>query len=209
MLRLIVAILLAVFTLTNSWYACANQSGDDTGALSSPVIPGPPPSATPSPATHLHSQQTLVISLPQVFSGCWKGDVLNVDSLRTLNGSGFAAVWEPKTFEVCFVRRGRGRWLLTYSSWRLATAVPAFLFQPISDSLRLLSGNRADTIVLESTIKFRDIVSVKDETATIVLHPDGSVMHARGAVTAGRNGIPWVASTWHTDFHLTGEGPGN
>jgi hypothetical protein len=70
MLRLIVAILLGVFTLTNSWYALANQSGDDTGAHSSPVIPGPPPSATASPATHLRSQQTLVISLPQVLSGC-------------------------------------------------------------------------------------------------------------------------------------------
>jgi len=145
-------------------------------------------------------KQVVELPLAEMFGGCWKGEVLKVDSMRTLNGWPPLGFWHPKSFTMCFERRGSGRWEVSYSSARLETA-PSPYFQQVSQSLRVLSGGDEDSLVVESRIRFRDSWSVKDETMTIHLHaapPDA--LRAQAMVLVEMNGAPWMEASWHTDF---------
>ncbi len=190
-------ILWGVFLVGETCIASADKT-DAVTEQPSPTAPRPSPSVNAG-SPH-RSRQILEISIPETFRGCWQGEVLHVDSLRGLNGWPSLAFWHPKSFELCFVQRGRDRWELTYSAAQLDTA-PSPDLQQVSDSFRVLPGSTADSIVVESKMRFRDTLSVKDETTTIKLRVADKVMKSQAVVIADLNGTPWMESTWHTDFH--------
>lgn len=162
-----------------------------------PVAPSFQGKALPSlPPSH----QLLEIRIPATFRGCWKGEVLRLDSVRMLKPEMRRVIWLPKSFEMCFVERGHDKWELTYSSFQLETA-PSPFFQPVSDSLRVMAGKTRDAIVVESRTRFRNLIAVRDETTTITLSPRGrDLLKADAELMAYDNGAPFVQSSWHTDF---------
>src|SRR5262249_326800 len=116
------------------------------GAAAADVFP-PQNAAPPSDIERralTPANQVLEIPLTEVFRGCWRGQVDEVDSKQMLRGwrPAFLVYWIPKAYEVCLLRRGLEPWVLTWSESKLGPHWP--WIQESADSLRVIRGTRDD-----------------------------------------------------------------
>ena len=178
--------------------AAATYAGDVIH--SQQPAPAPGGEATPSAQPPIApGSQLLEIPVPEVFRGCWQGTVTTLDSRTRLSSWLPLSVWLPKSYKMCFVKRGADRWQLTYSSSRADTgSLPVVQW---AQALRVIRIAGPDLLYVEAKLRLIDGSIIKDETSTIRLRIEaGGTMHAEAAVIIDWDGSPWMAVTWHTVF---------
>jgi hypothetical protein len=82
-----------------------NPSGSSRKAAQSPAKLQSVPETGSIPLDE--NQSTREIPLPEVFQGCWQGQVTHLDSLRALSGQP-PGLWITKTYHLCYRRVAQG-----------------------------------------------------------------------------------------------------
>jgi hypothetical protein len=184
-----------------------------------PVMPGqgntreiPPPA--PAPVLPLPGQ-TREIPLPEVFRGCWTGQVADVDSIQPLRYGTGRPVWLTKSYTLCYKQVGNSdRWHLTFAESSVSDP------SEVSDqrqSIKVKSISGPDRAELTAFLHFRaaqgDILGlltgatqVVDELTTLdcTIAPDHSVMSVNASVFVEDNNAPTFRVIWHTRFLRSG-----
>ena len=187
-----------------------------------PVMPGqgntreiPPPPA-PAPIAP-QPGQTREIPLPEVFRGCWTGQVADVDSIQPLRYGTGRPVWLTKSYTLCYKQVGNSdRWHLTFAESSVSDT------SEVSDqrqSIKVRSVSGPDRAELTAFLHFRaaqgDVLGlltgatlVVDELTTLdcTIAPDHGVMSVSARVFVEDNNAPTFRVIWHTRFLRRGAG---
>ena len=162
-----------------------------------PVMPG-------GPGSNMRE-----IPLPEIFRGCWAGEVAAVDSMTPLTPEAVHVRWLTKLYKLCYKQVGAGdRWHLTFAETSVAQR------SMVSDQRQSVSvksvagGDRAE---LTAYLHFRapqvnlfdlpsGVVNTLDELTQLhcTVTPDHSAMDVQAEVFVENNGESWVKMTWHT-----------
>jgi hypothetical protein len=167
----------------------------------------PPAEAPPSPM-----EETQPI-LPDIFRGCWRGEVDNLDAILPMPGGARLGTWTPKTYRICYQRYGSEPYQLTFNE--TAVAPDSRIVSP-AGTMRLLSSHGSTAMMLGS-LHFEEYFPVQasffgfanpgpgtfpvDETTKLrcIVAPDG--MHVWATVDGNREGVPWFRAYWHALFY--------
>ena len=170
--------------------------------------PQPPDAIGVSPPASMEQTQPI---LPDMFHGCWRGEVDSLDAITRLPGAAKLGTWTPKTYRICYKRYGNGPYQLTLTETRVA---PDNRIVSPTSTMRLLSSQGNSAMMLGSlhfdeyfpaTAGFFGFGNPEtfpvDETTKLrcIVAPDG--MHAWATVTGARDGAPWFRAYWHALFY--------
>jgi hypothetical protein len=151
------------------------------------------------------------IPLPEVFRGCWTGDVPQVDSITPLSPDAGQLIWLTKRYVLCYKQAGyNGRWKLTFAEGSVEDA------GQVSDqrqTIRVKSVSGPDRAEIIAFLHFRapqlngfgtstGAVNVLDELTHLHCDviPDEDVMNVRATVFVESNGEPYANIVWHAQF---------
>lgn len=193
--------------------------------------PAAPP-APPAPLTHQPSEtipanpvlpgpqgNTRELPLPEVFRGCWSGDVAQVDSIEPLSPDARQIIWLTKSYTLCYKQIGYGaRWHLTFAEGSVANR------GEVSDQRQMIkvkSVSGTDRAQLTAYLHFRapvvnvfgaptGIINTLDELTDLdclVMSADG-VMDVRAAVFVENDDRPYARIIWHARLRRTVAGGG-
>ncbi len=172
-----------------------------------PPRAAPPPSYTPVPAVPvapLTSQSTPV--LPEVFRGCWQGEVSNLDWIRREPGGRKVGFWTPKTYRLCYKRVGTGPFKLTFTETGVAPSEKIINARghvvPISTDGRAFATMRA-RLHFDEYSAGRDPAAATfavDETTNLNCRINGQQMMVSADVYGTRDGVPWFRAHWRAEF---------
>lgn len=189
-----------------------SQQKPVTPAPAEPAAQMPHPEFIPQPLNPGQlGSNTREIPLPQVFRGCWFGQVSAVDSIRPLSPAAGHIRWLTKTYTLCYRQKGySGPWELTFAEGSVADS------SIVSDErqvMRVKSVEGPDRVVLLSYLHFRapqvtpfgmptGIVNTLDELTHLhcAVNADHTAMEVRANVFIENDGKPWVEMTWRTRF---------
>jgi hypothetical protein len=172
-----------------------------------PQAQTPEEAGVPPPAS---MEQTQPI-LPDMFHGCWRGQVDTLDAIVRLPGAAKLGTWTPKTYRICYKRYGSGPYQLTLTETGVA---PDNRIVSPTGTMRLLSSQGNTAMMLGSlhfdeyfpaTVGFFGFGNQEtfpvDETTKLrcIVAPDG--MHAWATVNGTRDGAPWFRAYWHALFY--------
>jgi hypothetical protein len=192
-----------------------------------PALPAPPPALTHQPSEALPANpilpgpqgNTRELPLPEVFRGCWSGDVARVDSIEPLNPDARRIIWLTKSYTLCYKQVGYGaRWQLTFAEGSVANR------GEVSDqrqTIKVKSVSGADRALLTAYLHFRapvidmfgrptGMINTLDELTDLdclVMSADG-VMDVRAAVFVENDDRPYARIIWHTRLRRTVAGGG-
>jgi hypothetical protein len=161
--------------------------------------PGPPPPSSP-----LTSQAEP--KLPQIFRGCWEGEVTMVDDLERLPGAHKVGYWTPKTYRLCYQRIGEGPFRLTFSE---TGVVPNEQIKNARGHVDALATDGRAYAKMRSDLRFdedhiepglRGSTFAVDEVAMLDCRISGDAMTVSAGVYGTRDGEPWFKARWHADF---------
>lgn len=152
---------------------------------------------------------TREIPLPEVFRGCWAGEVPVVDSMTPLSPAATHVQWLTKSYTLCYKQIGYGdRWHLTFAESSVAER-SVVSDQRQSISVKSVAG--PDRAELTAYLHFRapqlnpigvptGVVNTLDELTHLhcTVTPDHRAMNVRADVFVENNGESWVQITWHT-----------
>ena len=161
--------------------------------------PGPPPPSSP-----LTSQAEP--KLPQVFRGCWEGEVVTVDDLERLPGAHKVGYWTPKTYRLCYRRIGEGPFHLTFSETGVVPNEQIKNARGHVDALatdgRAYAKMRSDLRFDENHIEpgLRGSTFAVDEVTVLDCRIRDDAMTVTAGVFGTRDGEPWFKARWHADF---------
>ena len=157
---------------------------------------------------------TREIPLPEVFRGCWAGDVAEVDSITPLNPEANHIRWLTKTYTLCYKQAGYGgKWHLTFAEGSVAER------EVVTDqrqAITVKSVEGRDHAELTAYLHFRapqlnpfgmitGMVDTLDELAHLhcVVTPNETAMEVRADVFVEKDGESWATIKWHTEFTRT------
>jgi len=176
----------------------ANRPAPPPRAPIPPAVAPPPP--TEEASTGLATQGQPV--LPAEFRGCWQGTVVGLDSNDQLSDHR-VGYWTPKSYRLCYRRRGSGPFQLTFSRMGVERN------ESISNAhgtVIALSTDGHDYAKMRSRLAFdeysrRDGGSFPvDETTTLDCRINGDQMRVSANVYGTRDGEPWFRARWHAEF---------
>jgi hypothetical protein len=167
----------------------------------------PPVLAAPQGATR-------EIPLPEVFRGCWRGSVAQIDSLVPLDLSAGRTIWLTKSYTLCYKQVGyNGKWRLTFAEGSVADRRQV---RDQRQSIRVKSVSGSDRAELTAYLHFRapvvgmfgsptGLVNTMDELTQLhcYITPDQSTMEVRASVFVENDDRPYANITWHTRFLRT------
>ena len=184
------------------------------------------PHNIPTPAPSASGQSTLEIPpVPREFEGCWEGTVSEPDSWQHLQGPRIAG-WIPTTYSLCFRRTGDGPFTITFHDSKLDTEYATEHGYTISNydaQTEVVSTDGKNQVSLHSVARMdqrgKILMFIPGPTVTIaktsdthcVLVDEGETMNVEasavdtcsGSPSFDCNGLPWIRSTWHAQFHRT------
>jgi hypothetical protein len=157
------------------------------------------------------------IPLPEIFRGCWSGEVAQVDSMIPLTQNALHVQWLSKLYTLCYKQVGAGdRWHLTFAENSVAQR-SMVSDQRQSISVKSVAGR--DRAELTGYLHFRapevnlfgfrsSAVNTLDELSQLhcTVSPDRTAMYVRAEVLVENDDEPWVKITWHTRLLRTGAG---
>lgn len=161
--------------------------------------PGPPPPSSP-----LRSQAEP--KLPQVFHGCWEGEVVMVDDLERLPGAHKVGYWTPKTYRLCYQRIGEGPFHLTFSETGVVPNEqiknPRGHVDALATDGRAYAKMRSDLRFDEDHVEpgLRGSTFAVDEVTMFDCRIRDNAMTVSAGVYGTRDGEPWFKARWHADF---------
>jgi hypothetical protein len=149
------------------------------------------------------------IPLPEIFRGCWAGEVPEVDSMTPLSADAVHVRWLTKLYKLCYKQVGTGdRWHLTFAETSVAQRS---IVSDQRQSVRVKSVAGRDRAELTAYLHFRapqltlfdrpsGVVNTLDELTQLhcAVTPDREAMDVRAEVFVENNGESWVQMTWHT-----------
>jgi hypothetical protein len=170
-----------------------------------PVIPGD------------QGSNTREIPLPEIFKGCWSGEVARVDSMIPLTPNAVHVRWLSKLYMLCYKQVGAGdRWHLTFAETSVAQR-SMVSDQRQSISVKSVAGR--DRAELTGYLHFRapqvnlfglrsSNVNTLDELSQLhcTVSPDRDAMDVYAEVLVENDDEPWVKITWHTQLLRTSAG---
>jgi hypothetical protein len=149
------------------------------------------------------------IPLPEIFRGCWSGEVAAVDSMTPLSSDATHVRWLTKLYKLCYKQIGAGdRWHLTFAETSVAQrSIVSDQRQSVSVK-SVAGGDRAE---LTAYLHFRapqvnlfdlpsGVVNTLDELTQLhcTVTPNHAAMDVEAEVFVENNGESWVQITWHT-----------
>jgi hypothetical protein len=167
------------------------------GTLSKPpIVPGP-------------QGNTREIPLPQVFHGCWAGEVPRVDSIEPLSPDAGHIAWLTKSYTLCYKQTGySGRWQLTFAEGAVSDR------REVSDqrqSIRVKSVSGPEQAQLTAYLHFRapqlnifgqptGSINTLDELTSLdcLVVSGGGAMQVRAQVFVEMDDEPYARIIWHT-----------
>jgi hypothetical protein len=172
------------------------------GTLPKGVVPtpGPPPLSSPPLTSQAEPK------LPQVFRGCWEGEVVMVDDLERLPGAHKVGYWTPKTYRLCYQRIGEGPFHLTFSE---TGVVPNEQIKNARGRVDALATDGRAYAKMRSDLRFdeehiepglRGGTFAVDEVTMLDCRIRDDAMAVRAGVYGTRDGEPWFKARWHADF---------
>jgi hypothetical protein len=176
------------------------------------------PSMPPIPVTpNGQGSNTREIPLPEIFRGCWSGEVAQVDSMIPLTSSAMHVRWLSKLYTLCYKQAGSGdRWRLTFAETSVAQR-SMVSDQRQSISVKSVAGR--DRAELTGYLHFRapqvnlfglpsNTVNTLDELTQLhcTVSPGRDAMDVQAEVFVENDDQPWVRITWHTRLLRTGAG---
>jgi hypothetical protein len=171
------------------------------GAPPRAVVPTPGP---PPPSSLLTAQAEP--KLPQVFRGCWEGEVVIVDDLERLPGAHKVGYWTPKTYRLCYQRLGEGPFHLTFSE---TGVVPNEQIKNAHGHVDALATDGRAYAKMRSDLRFdedhvepglRGSTFAVDEVTMLDCRIRDDAMAVSAGVYGTRDGEPWFKARWHADF---------
>ncbi|HEY2487844.1 MAG TPA: hypothetical protein VGI36_22120 [Candidatus Binataceae bacterium] len=171
------------------------------GAPPEAVVPTP---ASPPPSSPLTSQAEP--KLPQVFRGCWEGEVVMVDDLERLPGAHKVGYWTPKTYRLCYQRIGEGPFHLTFSE---TGVVPNEQIRNARGHVDALATDGRGYAKMRSDLRFdenhvepglRGSTFAVDEITMLDCRIRDEAMAVSAEVYGTRDDEPWFKARWHADF---------
>jgi hypothetical protein len=171
------------------------------GAPLKAVVPTPAP---PPPSSPLTSQAEP--KLPQVFRGCWEGEVVMVDDLERLPGAHKVGYWTPKTYRLCYQRIGEGPFHLTFSE---TGVVPNEQIRNARGHVDALATDGRAYAKMRSDLRFdenhvepglRGSTFAVDEVTMLDCSIRDEAMAVSAEVYGTRDDEPWFKARWHADF---------
>jgi len=171
------------------------------GAPPGAVVPTPAP---PPPSSPLTAQAEP--KLPQVFRGCWEGEVVMVDDLERLPGAHKVGYWTPKTYRLCYQRIGEGPFHLTFSE---TGVVPNEQIKNAHGHVDALATDGRGYAKMRSDLRFdedhvepglRGGTFAVDEVTMLDCRIRDDAMAVSAGVYGTRDGEPWFKARWHADF---------
>ena len=194
-----------------------NAAGALAGALATYLNqnanrPAPPPQApippavAPPPATNEASSGLAMQGqpvLPAEFRGCWQGTVVGLDSNDRLPGAHKVGYWTPKTYRLCYRRRGDGPFQLTFS--RMGVEANDSISNA-HGTVVALSTDGHDYAKMRSRLAFDEYSRDEgaavpvDETTMLDCRISGDQMRVSANVYGTRDGEPWFRARWHAEF---------
>jgi len=173
-----------------------------------PTPLGAPPAVAPTPAPISPSFNAAQSepNLPQVFRGCWQGEVEFVDKLERIPGAHKVGYWTPKTYRLCYKRLGDGPFHLTLSETGVVPNEQILHAHGHVTALatdgRAYAKMRAELHFEEKHIDpgLRGTTFAVDETTLLDCKINGDAMTVTASVYGTRDGDPWFKARWHADF---------
>ena len=175
-------------------------------AQPTPGMTPPAPASTPAPISPSFNAAQSEPKLPQVFRGCWQGEVEFVDELERIPGAHRVGYWTPKTYRLCYKRVGDGPFHLTLSETGVVPNEQILNARGHVSALatdgRAYAKMRAELHFEENHIDpgLRGIKFAVDETTMLDCRINGDAMTVTASVYGTRDGDPWFKARWHANF---------
>jgi hypothetical protein len=179
---------------------------DQPAPSQSETIPSMPqhPAMPDNPGSNVRE-----IPLPEIFRGCWVGEVPAVDSMTPLSPDAVHVRWLTKLYKLCYQQVAAGdRWHLTFAETSVAErSIVSDQRQAVS--VKSVAGR--DRAELTAYLHFRapqlnlfdlpsGVVNTLDELTQLhcAVTPNHDAMEVQAEVFVENNGESWVQITWHT-----------
>jgi len=167
-----------------------------------PVMPG-------GPGSNMRE-----IPLPEVFKGCWSGEVAEIDSIIPLTRLAGRVHWLTKIYMLCYKQVGVGdNWHLTFAE---ASVAQRSMVSDQRQSISVKSVSGGDRAELTAYLHFRSpqitasgkqtgVINTLDELTQLhcMVTPDRAAMNIEADVFIENNDVPWMKMTWHTQLLRT------
>ena len=185
----------------------------------------PPLAASPAPFTNQNQNREMTIPptlpgsqgatreipLPEVFRGCWRGSVAQVDAIVPLDRNAGQTIWLTKSYTLCYKQAGyAAKWVLTFAQG--AVADPRQV-RDQRQAIKVKSVDGPDRAEITAYLQFRaptvtlfgmptGIMNEQDELSQLhcQVNSDQQTMEVRATVFVETNGRPSVNIAWHTRF---------
>jgi hypothetical protein len=166
----------------------------------------PPPAPVPPPVKVAPMTAQEVPALPEVFRGCWQGEVNQLDWIRREPGAPKIGFWTPKTYKLCYKRVGNQPFTLTFTD----TGVEANdkILNPHGNVVPISTDGR-EYASMRSRLDFDEYKVRGDgmsptfavgETTNLDCRIGGDDMIVSADVFGTRDGEPWFRAHWRADF---------
>jgi hypothetical protein len=171
-----------------------------------PQPAAPPQVALPPAPVRAPSMQLATPVLPEVFRGCWQGQVNELDSIKRLPGAHKVGFWTPKTYRLCYRRVGDGPFQLTFSETGVAPSEK--IINPHGHVVALSTDGRAYA-KMRAHLHFdehhvdpamRGETFAVDETTMLDCRIMNNQMFVRADVYGTRDSAPWFRAHWRANF---------
>lgn len=175
-----------------------------------PPLGQQPGETMPHPPITPGSQgNTREIPLPEVFHGCWEGEVAQVDSITPLGPDAGRIVWLTKSYTLCYKQTGYdGRWQLTFAEGSVSDRSEVW---DQRQSIQVKSVRGPQRAQLSAYLHFRaprlnmfgvptGSVNTLDELSSLdclVVNGAGA-MEVRAQVFVEMDDRPYAQIMWHT-----------
>jgi hypothetical protein len=163
----------------------------------------------PPPPSHLNvapMTAQAAPALPAVFRGCWRGQVSELDWIRSEPGAHKIGFWTPKTYSLCYRRVGNQPFKLTFTETGVEPNEkiinPHGHVVPIATDGRAYASMRSHLSFDEYKIR-ADGVSptfAVEETTHLDCRIAGDGMLVSADVYGTRDGDPWFRAHWRANF---------
>lgn len=145
-------------------------------------------------------------ALPAVFRGCWQGEVVQLDWIRSEPGAHKIGFWTPKTYRLCYRRVGNQPFKLTFTEAGIEPNEriinPHGQVVPVATDGRAYASMNSRLFFDEYKIHGDGPPTFSvDETTHLDCRIAGDDMLVNADVYGTRDGDPWFRAHWRANFH--------
>jgi hypothetical protein len=168
----------------------------------------PQPAAPPPPINVAPMTAQGAPALPSVFRGCWQGEVVQLDWIRSEPGAHKIGFWTPKTYRLCYRRVGNQPFKLTFTEAGIEPNEriinPHGKVVPVATDGRAYASMNSRLFFDEYKTHsdgFSGPTFAVDETTHLDCRIAGDDMLVSADVYGTRDGDPWFRAHWRANFH--------